>query len=105
MYINNNKMLSEVIKDYDVCRDMLIESVDKRTIGNHHVGNFVEALDLLGKDFIVDTVEDNDDQIKITLDDNFNDDMNDLRYESNRSAIAHDRYLGDGKYWKQENTK
>lgn len=105
MYINNNKMLSEVIKDYDVCRDMLIESVDKRTIGNHHVGNFVEALDLLGKDFIVDTVEDNDDQIKITLDDNFNDDMNDLRYESNRSAIAHDCYLGDGKYWKQENTK
>lgn len=103
--MNNNKMLSDIINQYNLCSDMLIVSVDKKTIGNHHVGNFIEALDLLGKDFIVNTVDDNDDQIKIILDDDFNDDMNDLRYESNRSAVAHDRYMGDGKYWKQETTK
>lgn len=102
--MNNNKMLSDIINQYNLCSDMLIESADKKTIGDHHVGNFMEALDSLKLDFIVSLVDDSDKSyIKITLDEDYNDDMEELNYISNNNAIKHDKYFGDGKYCKDVN--
>ena len=84
--------------------DLIIENYDKEGVGNHHVGNFIEALQQLDYDF--DVVRITDDLygyngIIIQTDDI--EKLKEFDAKSNKNAIEHDKYLGDGKYWNTNN--
>ena len=90
--------LSKELENLDVRSDLVVENYDSQVIGNHKVGNFVEALDEIFMDYNVIQVTEKygypaiiiqeDDQNKIEL----------LQQKSNQVALRHDKYFGDGKY-------
>lgn len=86
---------------FDPCSDLIVENYDKHTIGNHKVGNFVEALQQLDCDFNVVKVCDDlygFNGIIIQTDDQ--ELIDKFSHVVNRIAIEHDRIMGDGKYYK-----
>lgn len=92
--------LMSYLERLDTCSDCLILNYDKRTIGNHAVGNWIESVVLLDTDF--DVVEYNEsyknNTIIVQIDDE--DLLEKLKSVSNRKAMEHDKYMGDGKYSK-----
>lgn len=97
--------LYEMLSNMDPCNDLIIENYDERTAGNHHIGNFIEALQVLETDFDVvkfhESSGDEYDYAKITIQTDDTDLFRNFSYQSNRIALAHDKFLGDGKYCKR----
>lgn len=101
-YRDQIKSLLEVLEDFDPCRDLSVTNYDNSPIGSNHVGDFMEAVKALDRDFSVIYVDDYDDTIKITIQENNNDAVLDFKYAVAQTAQLHDKLYGDGKYWKQE---
>ena len=90
--------LSEKLSDLDIKSDVIIENYDGQTLGNHIVGNFKEALDDMYMDFDVIQLLEKHGYTTIIIQDDNVDKIRDLSLRANKNAIAHDRYMGDGKY-------
>lgn len=92
--------LSEFIDTLNPCDDLIISNYyGFEGAGNHHVGNFKEALQILDIDFDVIKFEENpphDNQIYIQTDDL--ELLQKFSVKANSIAISHDKYMGDGKY-------
>ena len=93
--------LSEIIREMDECDDLIINNYDEETAGNHHVGNFIEALETLNIDFDVTEIIDGNYKRVITQTDDI-ETFGKFSNEANSNAIKHDKYFGDGKYWEEE---
>lgn len=94
--------LSEMIESLDPCDDLIISNYyGIEGAGNHHVGNFIETLQILGVDFdVVSFEEGNPNKISIQTDDL--ELLREFSSKANSVAISHDKYMGDGKYWRED---
>lgn len=93
--------LSEMLESLNPCDDVLISNYNGRGAGNHHVGNFIEALQILNIDFdVVSFEEGTPNEIDIQTDDI--ESLMAFSIKANSVAIAHDKYMGDGKYWRDD---
>lgn len=101
--------LSDELSKMKMTDDLIINNYNGETSGNHHVGNFVEALEDLGTDFDVVEVHEPSgekyDYPKIIV--QTKDDATFRKFDvmANQNAIKHDRYMGDGKWEKLEAAK
>ena len=93
--------LSTELEQLDLTDDLIIENFDKQVIGNHRVGNYIEALEIINSDYDVIQVTEKYGYKAIIIQEDNQDKIEQLSYESNASAIRHDRYLGDGKFYKK----
>ena len=95
--------LSEEIKSLGECGNLIIQNYDFETAGNHHTGNFVEALTELEVDFDIISVSKRDaDTTVIIIQTDDQSLFNKFGMLANEKAIKHDRFIGDGKYWEEE---
>lgn len=100
--------LSEYIESMDTCADLMIPNYyGYEGAGNHHVGNFIEALKILDVDFdVISFTEELRDkgeiQYIITIQTDDLELLEKFSAKANSLAIAHDRFMGDGKYWKED---
>lgn len=92
--------LSKELNKLEVTDDLIIENFDKQCIGNHHVGNYIEALHIIDSDYDVIQITEKHGYITIIIQEDDQDKIKQLSHESNALAIRHDKYLGDGKYYK-----
>lgn len=99
--------LSDLLKDYDVSSNLIVNNYDGKTAGNHHVGNFVEALEENNYEFDVVRLEISGKDtewetpvIIVQTDDPIA--FNTFGYTANKKAIEHDKIMGDGKYCGKE---
>ena len=91
--------LSEIILDYDVCRNMKVVNYNGKVIGTYHVGVFLEALKISNTDFMVSKVEDNNDVIDVIIESQNDNNVDDFIYKVKQKDQEHDKLIGDGKYW------
>lgn len=101
-YRDQIKYLSEVLENLDPYRDLSVTNYDNYLIGSNHVGDFIEAVQALDRDFSVIYVDDTDDAVKITIQENNADSISNLKYAVAQKAMQHDKLYGDGKYWKAD---
>lgn len=101
--------LSEYIESIDPCDDLSIPNYyGYEGAGNHHAGNFVEALKILDVDFdVIDFREEpgykpGTIQYTITIQTDDLELLEKFSAKANSLAIAHDRFMGDGKYCKED---
>ena len=94
--------LSEELEKFNVTDDLMIKNFDGEGIGNHRVGNYIESLNIIDDDFDVVEVTESCNYPCIIIQEDDHDKVNRLSTESNRMAIIHDKYMGDGKYNKEE---
>lgn len=100
-YSKSIGMIPQLLNDIDESAFITIENYDGIIIGTHHCGDFKESLDILDLEFEVIRLEEVDsDEYNITIQEDNKDTIRDFEYKSNAIAIDHDKYLGDGKYWK-----
>lgn len=96
--------LSEFIDDLKPTDDLLIKNYAYDTAGNHRVGNFKEAIQILDIDFDVISFEEtksydpNRRQFEIIVQTDDLELFKQFDIKANSIAISHDPYLGDGKY-------
>lgn len=97
--------LSIVLSELNPCDNVIINNYNSQTAGNHHVGNFIEALESLEIDFdVIEFIQSNGNKYDYNTIIIQTDDSNTFKqfdYQANRNAMAHDKYLGDGKYYKE----
>lgn len=92
--------LFKAFNDIDPYSDLIIENYDGKSLGNHHAGNFMEALETLDIDFDVVQITEKYNYPAIIIQEDNRDKLRDFEYEANARAIQHDRFMGDGKYYK-----
>ena len=94
--------LSTLLESINTCDDIIVNNFDSMTAGNHKCGNFIEALQILETDFDVvkyhEASGEKYDYATITVQTTDIDTFKQFSYQANKNAIAHDKYLGDGKY-------
>ena len=79
--------LRERLESLDPHSDMIIINYDKQTIGNHHVSNFIKALDFLGLDFDVVEVTDDLNYPTIIIQDDNMDNIKAFSMKANQLAL------------------
>lgn len=95
-------------KRFKLSDDLIINNYDGDTAGNHRVGNFMEALETFKDVADFDVVEfipsDGTDYSyhKIIVQTDNRDAFRVFDREANENAIRHDKFMGDGKYEKEE---
>ena len=100
--------LSEYIESIDPCEDLMIPNYyGYEGAGNHHAGNFKEALQILDIDFDVVSFEERPGyrggkEYVITIQTDDLELLEKFSAKANSLAIAHDKYMGDGKYCKED---
>lgn len=95
--------LSDIIADFNECSDLIINNYDGETAGNHHVGNFIDALEALNTDFdVVEMIREDGKTPRIIIQEEDYEKFHSFDVEANEQAIRHDKYFGDGKYWRED---
>ena len=79
--------LRKEIADLDPKDDLLIINYDRSVIGNHHVINFIRALDRLDTDFDVVSIGSSNDQLEIIIQSDDRQLIRDFNIRSNDEAI------------------
>lgn len=79
--------LRKKIADLDPKDDLLIINYDRSVIGNHHVINFIRALDRLDTDFDVVSIGSSNDQLEIIIQSDDRQLIRDFNIRSNDEAI------------------
>lgn len=79
--------LRKEIADLDSKDDLLIINYDRSVIGNHHVINFIRALDRLDTDFDVVSIGSSNDQLEIIIQSDDRQLIRDFNIRSNDEAI------------------
>ena len=93
--------LSEYLDETDDCNTINIENYDGYAIGIHHVGDYKETLKILDIDFDIIKITDSDNNSQLVLiQEDDKELLKELSYKANGVAMEHDRFIGDGKYWK-----
>ena len=93
--------LSKVIESFDPYKVISIYNYDNRLIGSYHIGDYIEALDKINNKYSVIHIDNSDDENIIVVIQELNEvKLSDLIYEVKVTAQMHDKYFGDGKYWK-----
>jgi len=94
--------LSTLLETLDPCSDLIINNYNGNTAGNHRVGNFVEALQIIDTDFDVISFNESSGRAyeysKIIVQTDDLETFKQFDYQANKMAISHDKYFGDGKY-------
>ncbi|MEE3344245.1 MAG: hypothetical protein VZS44_09165 [Bacilli bacterium] len=93
-----SETLHEILETLNPCSDLIIQNYDKYSLGNHAVGNFLEALDILSYDFDVVEITELYGYQAIIIQDDDMDKLEAFSGEANHNAIIHSKYGGDGKY-------
>lgn len=101
MHDANVTMLSNIIDNLDLCKDLLVTNYDKKPVGQYHVGVYKEALQIIDKDFPVASFEDNSDIATVVIEEMNSDILNDFIYRVKVKDSEHDKDFGDGKYWRE----